>query len=705
MIRFQPGIGSIDDPWQFLPFPVNRDRALYPQLENDAMNVDPKRVQAVFRMVVADADPAHQSAILDRECASDADLRQRVEAMVKEYEEGTTIAEQSQAKPLETPVPSLDGTEMSPAATDPAAITTRSPRQDQSAAGGGREENLGEVTLDFLQPTTKPGSLGRLGHNEVLEVLGRGAFGIVVRAFDEKLQRVVAIKVLSPQLAITSPARKRFLREARASGCVRHENVVQIYAVEEQPLPYLVMEYIPGQTLQQRVDQTGPLEPAEVLRIGEQIARGLAAAHAQGLIHRDIKPANILLEGGIDQKVKITDFGLARAADDASLTTSGVIAGTPLYMAPEQAKGDTLDPRADLFSLGSVLYTMVSGRPPFRASTALAVLKRVVEDTPRPIREIVPDVPQWLCDLIARLHAKDPAQRFQSAAEVADLFGRHLAHVQQPTLVARPQFARVGGQSKTRRIAVVAAAVVVVAAVGAALTYGPPWRSEAPPQVDKKSPADELAPAKVSANEILTSHVLQEPAAVSAALIDFDEPERPFGAEAYSNPIRRAERCNAFLVRFDLEKLGLAAKNQVAEAKVSFFVWDPSSSGNTKVCAFPLLTAWDPATVTWRQPSPGKSWRGGVGFAFAADTGPAGAEVVVKPEQGSDTAEPPIEYQLDVTDLVRAWLDGRTPNHGLAIAPVIDPSVDEGLLTRFQVCGSKYNRAEYTPKLTVQSRK
>jgi serine/threonine protein kinase len=234
------------------------------------------------------------------------------------------------------------------------------------------------------------------------------------------------------------------------------------------------MEYIPGQTLQQRLDQTGPLDPMEVLRIGEQVARGLAAAHAQGLIHRDIKPGNILLEGGFEQKVKITDFGLARAADDASLTQSGVIAGTPLYMAPEQAKGETLDPRADLFSLGSVLYTMVSGRPPFRASTALSVLKRVADDTPRSIREIVPDVPQWLCDLIARLHAKDPAERFQTAAEVADLFGRHLAHLQQPSLVPRPQIVEIGGQSKQRRTAVLAAAVVVLAAIGAMFIYGPP---------------------------------------------------------------------------------------------------------------------------------------------------------------------------------------------------------------------------------------
>ena len=257
-------------------------------------------------------------------------------------------------------------------------------------ANGRRHNGPDDEPLTFLSPPQRSDSLGRIGHYEVLEVLGRGGFGIVFRAFDEVLQRVVAVKVLAPTMAATSPARKRFLREARSSAQVRHENVVQVYAVEEQPLPYLVMEFIPGETLQQRLDRTGPLDVPEVLRIGRQIAEGLAAAHAQGLIHRDIKPANILIEAGPAHRVKITDFGLARAADDASITQSGVVAGTPMYMAPEQAKGETLDHRADLFSLGSVLYVMCTGRPPFRASGTLAVLKRVCEDTPRPIREVIP---------------------------------------------------------------------------------------------------------------------------------------------------------------------------------------------------------------------------------------------------------------------------------------------------------------------------
>jgi serine/threonine protein kinase len=166
-------------------------------------------------------------------------------------------------------------------------------------------------------------------------VFGRGGFGIVFRAFDEMLQRVVALKVMAPQLAATSLARKRFLSEARSSAQVRHENVVQVYEVAEQPLPYLAMEFIPGETLQQKLDRVGPLDVPEVLRIGRQIAEGLAAAYATDLIHRDIKPGNVLLEGG-QRKVKITDFGLARTADDARISQSEIIAGTPTYVAPSK---------------------------------------------------------------------------------------------------------------------------------------------------------------------------------------------------------------------------------------------------------------------------------------------------------------------------------------------------------------------------------
>jgi serine/threonine protein kinase len=260
----------------------------------------------------------------------------------------------------------------------------------------------------------------------------------VFKAFDEALQRVVAIKVLSPQFASNATARKRFTREAQAAAAVAHEHVVTIHAVEDSgPVPYIVMQFVAGISLQDRLDRTGALELKEILRIGLQTACGLAAAHAQGLVHRDIKPANILLENGIE-RVKITDFGLARAVDDAGLTQSGVVAGTPMYMAPEQAAGDPVDHRADLFSLGSVLYALCTGRPPFRASGTLAVLRRVSEEEPRPIQEINPEIPDWLGDIIAKLHAKRPEDRFQSAYEVAELLEQHLAHFQQPGQVPLP---------------------------------------------------------------------------------------------------------------------------------------------------------------------------------------------------------------------------------------------------------------------------
>jgi hypothetical protein len=663
------------------------------------MAVDEQRVQAVYLAAAAAADAVQQAAILDRECASDAELRERVQALLGARQEPA-------AAPVTARPAVAEGTQMLGAATNLEGPSPGVHEQDLATEQDGPNEGEEQIALDFLEPSTKPGSLGRLGHHEVLKVLGKGGFGIVVRAFDETLQRVVAIKLLSPQLASTSPARKRFLREARAAARVRHENVVQIYAVAEQPLPYLVMEYIPGQTLQQRLDQTGPLEVPDILRIGSQIARGLAAAHKEGLIHRDIKPANILLESTIEHKVKITDFGLARAADDASLSQSGVVAGTPLYMAPEQAKGEPLDARADLFSLGTVLYTMASGRPPFRAGTALAVLKRVAEDTPRPIRELIPEVPQWLCDLIARLHAKAPAQRIQSAAKVATLLEQHLAHLQQPSLVPQPETVEALRQRQRGRLALLAAAALLLVVLGTLLTYllwrdgGPfgPGNGGEQAQTPTTTPADRPVAAK------LHSHMLQGRAAVRDALIDFGEPDRSFGAAEQDNAVRRGEQCNAFLVHFDLAKLGVASKADVAKATVSFYVWDPSSSGKTKVCAFPLKTAWEEATVTWRQPAAGKAWRGGASFAFGADTGPAGHAVVVLPDQGSDTVDPPLEYQLDVTDLVRAWLTGGAANHGLAIAPVIDPSVDEGFLSRFQVYGSEHSRAQYTPKLTVQVR-
>jgi serine/threonine-protein kinase len=310
--------------------------------------------------------------------------------------------------------------------------------QDADFSGSDTIESQVQQVLSQLLPTDDPDSLGRIGGCEVTGVIGSGGMGVVLKARDHSLDRVVAVKVMAPHLAASGSARQRFAREAKAAAAVLHPNVIAIHGVSnEQALPYLVMPYVRGETLQKRIDSQGPLSLKDTLRIGVQIAAGLAAAHEQGLVHRDIKPANILLEEGVE-RVTITDFGLARAVDDASLTCSGVIAGTPQYMSPEQTRGEPIDARSDLFSLGSVLYAMCAGRSPFRAETTYGVLHRIANDNPTPVCEVNSDVPDWLGPVINRLMAKRPDDRFESAAQVAELLEVCLAHVQQPTAVALP---------------------------------------------------------------------------------------------------------------------------------------------------------------------------------------------------------------------------------------------------------------------------
>jgi eukaryotic-like serine/threonine-protein kinase len=322
-------------------------------------------------------------------------------------------------------------------------------KTQEARLNGPARQDSDDVHLDFLDPPGDPAHLGRLGPFAITELLGRGGMGVVLKGFDAALNRPVAIKVLAPHFASSGAARKRFAREAQAAAAVVHEHVVAIHGVDTwKGLPYLVMSFVPGRSLQERIDREGPLQVKEILRIGMQAASGLAAAHTQGLVHRDVKPANILLENGVE-RVRLTDFGLARAVDDASLTQSGVVAGTPQYMAPEQARGEAIDHRVDLFSLGSTLYAMCTGHAPFRADSAMAVLRRICEDQPRPLRTINPDIPTWLVAIIEKLHTKQPSERFQTAAEVADLLGACLAHVEQPDTVPLP--AAIGGLCSRRR--------------------------------------------------------------------------------------------------------------------------------------------------------------------------------------------------------------------------------------------------------------
>ena len=295
------------------------------------------------------------------------------------------------------------------------------------------EMPLGDEDIaSLLDPSDKPGVLGVLGGYEAHEVIGRGSMAVVFRATDTKRNRQIALKVMMPRLAANSTARKRFMREARTAAAVQHENVVQMFAItDEGDRPFLVMQYVVGESLQDRLDRLGRLALEDIVRIALQSASGLAAAHRQGLVHRDIKPANIMLGGESDPpRVIVTDFGLARAIDDASLTKQDTVIGTPEYMSPEQARGEALDYRSDLFSLGSVLYAMCTGKSPFRGGMAVAVLRKVCDEKPTPVRTLNPNIPEWLATLIERLLAKNPADRIASAREVADLLQGYLAHLQ-----------------------------------------------------------------------------------------------------------------------------------------------------------------------------------------------------------------------------------------------------------------------------------
>jgi serine/threonine protein kinase len=335
---------------------------------------------------------------------------------------------------------------------DPSGAATVAPEARHAAT----DETVSGVppateSFDFLAPPQGPGELGRLGSYRVLKVLGRGGMGVVFHAEDVVLGRQVALKAMLPELANRPGARERFLREARAAATIEHDHIVTIFQVDEsRGVPYIAMPLLRGCSLEDwlRGREGQPLPLPLTLKLGREVARGLAAAHARGLIHRDIKPANIFMQSGdrascpppgsslgaasaaltppladpTASRVKILDFGLARSSSgDKNLTQSGVILGTPAYMAPEQARsGGKIDARADLFSLGVVLYRLCTGRLPFVGEDMMGTLMALAMDDPPPPRALNPAIPAALSGLVMRLLQKDPRQRPGSADEVVE---------------------------------------------------------------------------------------------------------------------------------------------------------------------------------------------------------------------------------------------------------------------------------------------
>ncbi len=328
------------------------------------------------------------------------------------------------------------------------------------------------TVLSLLQPPQQTGELGRLGGYRVLEVLGRGGMGVVFRAEDERLRRAVALKAIRPELAAVPAVRERFLREARAAAALAHDHVVPVYeAGEDGGTLYLAMPLLPGESLEDCLKREGRLCVPEVLRVGRELAEGLAAAHAAGLVHRDVKPANVWLEGlppGPDgaprRRARLLDFGLARTGGaDARLTQTGAVVGTPGYLSPEQARGQAVDARTDLFSLGVVLYRLATGRLPFEGADPLSALVALAQGSPRPPRQVNAEVPPALNRLILRLLSRDPADRLPSARAVAE----ELAAIERnPAHPASPQRRRF-------RLVVAVAAAGLAGALALAVVLGP----------------------------------------------------------------------------------------------------------------------------------------------------------------------------------------------------------------------------------------
>jgi serine/threonine protein kinase len=284
---------------------------------------------------------------------------------------------------------------------------------------------------DFLAPAQAPDELGRLGPYRILKLLAKGGMGFVFQAEDPRLGRMCALKTMLPEMAQRPDMKERFLREARAAAQLEHDHIIPVYQVDEdRGVPYIAMPFLKGASLedwykQKKKDQPGtPLTEAQILKVGREIARGLAAAHKKGLVHRDIKPANIWLDASAGGRVRILDFGLARFSDNSSsptLTQSGTIIGTPAYMAPEQALGKAIDGRADLFSLGVLLYRLCTGKMPFRGETSMAVMAAAATVDPPPPNTINPAISPALSALVMQLLVKDPERRLESAKEVVQI--------------------------------------------------------------------------------------------------------------------------------------------------------------------------------------------------------------------------------------------------------------------------------------------
>jgi len=302
-------------------------------------------------------------------------------------------------------------------------------QQDKDkAAGAGRK--LGEMlvekgylsrgqVIEIFRHQSSAGRQTHLENYEILAKIGRGAMGAVYKARQLSLNRIVALKILPPKLALNKNYISRFLREARVAAKLNHENIIYVIDVgESKGVYYFAMEYVEGKTVAKLLEEAGVLPEPQVIEIALQVAKALDQAYSYGIIHRDIKPANIMITTQ-DEILKLCDFGLAKELDlRSSVTTHGTVAGTPFYISPEQIKGEEVDTRSDIYSLGATMYHLATGELPFPGNSAPIVMVKQLHERPAPPRTKNPKISRALDGIIMKCLEKNPSKRFQAPAEL-----------------------------------------------------------------------------------------------------------------------------------------------------------------------------------------------------------------------------------------------------------------------------------------------